>query len=309
MSNATQKKWLLIFNCQAAGLGKCLELLNSTLEVESYAAPEFAARQSELLERLPEFTRIIVEPTVEKNLKLELPEIAAIRRVPSFQFRGFHMDHVNLVTDGSQTGGPLAGNHSAICYAAFAFGLDIDQTIRLYRRGIYERLGYLNGWSQHRANFLARYRSHGLSLERYFLRWCRIPGGFSYVPSHPKIQCIRDIAEVLLADAGLGALKTEVLPHDNMANGVIFPVYPEIAVECGIAGDYNFKPPGRYRFMDLAEYVELSCAFYARCNEIVVPPAFQRTISKALALIAEMNSIKKAALRPHEELSLAQRRN
>ena len=39
-------------------------------------------------------------------------------RFPTFNFAGYHPDHCNLIANGSWSGGPLAGNHSALAYGA-----------------------------------------------------------------------------------------------------------------------------------------------------------------------------------------------
>lgn len=127
-----------------------------------------------------------------------------------------------------------------------------------------------------------------MTLDEQFVRWSRIRGGFAHVPSHPKMQCIKDIAEALIVDAGLPVQRTEVIPHDNLANGVIFPVYPEIASRLGTFGDYRFKPPRRYRFMNLDEFVSRSFEFYASCATIVVPDSFSALTANAAEVVADM---------------------
>ena len=54
-----------------------------------------------------------------------------------------------------------------------------------------------------------------------------------------------------------------LLPPDNLAQGVCFPVYPEIAERLGVEGGYAFKRQDGYRRFTLEEFVRGSFDLYA----------------------------------------------
>src|SRR3546814_6396142 len=80
----------------------------------------------------------------------------------------------------------------------------------------------------------------------YFNEWGR-QGAFMHTVNHPAVNCIRDVAKALLAESGMRPIDSCVLPHDNLLNSAIFPVYPEIGEVYGVSGSYNFKINGEYR--------------------------------------------------------------
>ena len=57
------------------------------------------------------------------------------------------------------------------------------------------------------------------------------------------------------AKAGCDTIDFGVAPHDNLLNGPIFPIYPEIAESLSVPGSYAFKVPGDYRLIDLKQFI------------------------------------------------------
>lgn len=290
MASLPKRKWLLLFNCQAAGLARCLTLLSNEVEVEFFEPPAFAAEADAILNRISSYDQIIIAPNVEASLNLELGNLGNLLRFPTFNFAGYHPDHCNLIANGSWSGGPLAGNHSALAYGAYSCGLSVEATISLYREEMFAALGYFDHWPCARDALIQRYRDYGFDIAPALIEWSRERGGFTYVPSHPKMMCLKSLAEVLLRQAGLGVTPTDVLPHDNMANGVIFPIYPFVGPRLGIIGSFQFKAPGHYRHMDLSEFIDKSFAFYKSCDRIEVPSPWKPLLSRVTSVLASEQS-------------------
>ena len=285
-SAARRQRWCVIFNCQAIGLSNCLSLLCDELDVEHYDPATFRQHRQAVHERLDSYDRVIAAPWVEAQYG-RLGERDNIWRVPSFNFTGYHPDHCNLAAGENLLGGPLKGNFSALSLAAFRCGLDEAQTVRLYSRTVFERLGFLSHWDATRDQFLAQFRNAGLDLSRAFVDWSR-SGPFAYIPTHPKIECLRDIAGALLDRAGLRHREAAWLPHDNIANGDWFPVYPEIASTIGVRGNYRFKPASRYQFLDLEEFVGLSFEFFRENDSVVPLKPYVNIVDRAMACIRDL---------------------
>ena len=102
------------------------------------------------------------------------------------------------------------------------------RTLALYREEIYAALGYLDRWDHARDRLLGTFRDHGFDISQPFIAWTR-GEPFMHSPNHPRIHCLRDVACGILARAGLEASYLASLPHDNLANGPIYPVYPRSA--------------------------------------------------------------------------------
>lgn len=277
--------WLLIFNCQAGGLGNCLTLLNRRITVDSYDPVSFNKKRDDILRRIDSYERIIIAPNVENSLELALGQRENVWRLPTFFFPGFHPDHCNLSSENGLLGGPLSGNFSVLSYAAFCCGLDERRAIRLFREDIYERMGYFSQWDVLRREFIARFKNAGFDIEGAFVDWTRHEN-FTYIPSHPNIRILRDIAKCVLKRAGLTSNDSSLLPHDSLANAVVFPVYPEIGSRLGVRGNYLFKPPMKYEFMDLEQFVAESFSFYRSCKNTPTKP-YEAIVARAIAVIGD----------------------
>lgn len=81
--------------------------------------------------------------------------------------------------------------------------------------------------------------------------------------NHPSINMLSDLARLMAQKAGLPVLDHSLLPHDNLANGPIFPVYAEIAMELGLTnGAYCFKAANQYTTLSLSEFIHGSFQKY-----------------------------------------------
>ena len=264
------------------GLSQCLNLLNDEITATHLDPINLMKEKEAVFARLDSYERILVAPWVETQFELDFGDHPNVWRVPSFNFPGYHPDHCNL----SEIGGPLRGNHSAIAFAAFRCGLDVKQTVALYRENIFAAMGYLDHWEAARAGFLARYTRAGFEMKQAFLEWSRC-GPFAYIPAHPRIACLRDLAKAVLVRADMEIKKTNVVPYDVMANAVIYPVYPEIASCLGIRGDYFFKLPTEYRLIGLREFIEGEFAFYQDCAGLVPTTPYEATVARAMSVIED----------------------
>lgn len=254
--------WLLIYNCQASGLGHCLNLMCGEIEVDHYDPTGFTAHRERILERLDSYERILVAPKLETRFEADLaPAKDRIWRLPTIYFDGYHPDICFVSAAEKNLDAVLGGYHSLIAYAAFRAGLSEDRTRALYTHATYAGLGYFQRWEAAWTRLLAAFGSHGFDLSGRRAEWSRA-GAFMHTVNHPRMHCLRNLALAILDRAGHKASYLEAMPHDNLANGPIYPVYPEIAVRLGIEGSYLFKPGGEYRYLQLDEFIAASFAIY-----------------------------------------------
>ncbi len=279
------RQWLLLFNCQAPGLANCLSLLSNDIEVEYHDTLTIGDNRQAILDSLDRYDRILVAPAIENLFELELGNRDNVWRLPNLHFAAFHPDACILAQEGELSTGPLGLYHSALAYAAFRAGMDEHRTAGVFSEASYLALGYFERWTSDRDPLLATFRNGGFDIAQAFMGWTR-RGCFMHTPNRPRIECLMDVARVVLARAGLPAAESAHMPVDNLANGPIFPVYPEIAARLGVSGSHWFKEEQRCAQMELAQYIAGCFAVYRRCDDIEATwPSFRGVIDKALAFV------------------------
>jgi hypothetical protein len=266
VSAPPKAKWLLLFNCQAQGLACCLELLHGNVEVESMHALAAREQLDGLYERIDDYERILIAPRVRDCVD---PRIAArdnVTWVPHVWFHGYHPDLCFLSFAAPLSTGPTGAYHSAIAYAAWRAGYDLPATLALYQGETFAALGYYDAWAPSREQLLSSYRAHGLDLEAAFVRWTR-SGPFMHAINHPKIGVLMDLARAVLRSLGVEPVESGLTPPDNLVNGPVFAVYPELGERLGVPGHYRFKTSDGWTTLDLAQYVEAARAVFAQAGD------------------------------------------
>ena len=279
-----RQRWLLTSNCQAMGLGNCLNLLSDEISVEYYDPANFRKQARSLQQRVTGFDRVLIAPQLEHSLGVDFGACGEIWRVPTIAFNAYHPDICYVEANDKPLKSPLGDYHSLIAYAAFRVGLDLKRTLALYREEIYAALGYLDRWDHARDRLLGTFRDHGFDISQPFIAWTR-GEPFMHSPNHPRIHCLRDVACGILARAGLEASYLASLPHDNLANGPIYPVYPEIGSRLGTHGDYLFKPGGTYQFLRHEAYLAACFDLYRSSPGTALNKAFAHRLEKAVEVV------------------------
>jgi hypothetical protein len=279
-----RQQWLLVYNCQVMGLGNCLNLMCDDIDVEYYDPAGYRKHARILQRRLDDFERVLVAPQLERSLDTDFSGHPGFWRVPTLSFNAYHPDICYLLESGKALKGALGDYHSLIAYAAFRAGLNERSTLALYRADVYAALGYFDRWDRARGTLLAAFAEQGLDISQHFMRWSR-NGPFMYSINHPRLPCVRDVARCVLARAGLEASYLDPMPHDNLANGPVYPIYPEIAARLGVEGSYLFKPGGKYEFIRLEAFVASSFQLYREHRDLVVRPEFAHLLEKAMPIV------------------------
>lgn len=279
-----RQKWLLLYNCQVLGLGNSLNMMCDEIDVEHYDPVGFRSKAADIIPRLRTFDRILVAPQLEHELEGKLDSCKTPSRIPTIAFNAYHPDICYLLASGNSLKGPLGDYHSVIAYAAFRAGLNEEATLQLFREGIYSELGYFNTWDSARETLLARFSHCGFDISPYFVQWCRT-GAFMYSVNHPRVNCVRDIARAILSEFGFQATYDDALPHDNLANGPIFPIYPPIAERLGVKGSYRFKLGGKYQYICLEQFITASHALYRDTPGIELHPAYAKAFPQSVKVM------------------------
>lgn len=258
-------------NCQVEGMVQCAAAALGFSPL--YLHPRRTSEQPELL------AEAISNADILFIFRREIPEVRELARscdrpdlpivaAPRLHFPGFHPDVTTPLKAGAKFLLPMGNLHSAILLAAFRHGLSVGQALTLFRDDVYEALGYYDAFSLATEALKAECGHAGIDVQPLMDKWMA-DAPFFYVPLHPKIAVLRDLALTQLQNAGLLEGGSNPPVDDELSRNLVWPVYPEIATRLGMTGDYIFRPrnrPGRddpaTAPMDLETFAERTFAAY-----------------------------------------------
>lgn len=201
------------------------------------------------------------------------------RFVPSITFSAFHPDITFAQVGGATVhGGQGAAWLSRIALWSFLEGLPADDAVRLFRRQVFEDLGYLDQYPISEEACRRQYEPLGFSISRW-LAECELLGPFMHGSNHPIAAAVCLLAQQLLDDFGGSSTPRRCRPEDALRYMTdyqatsVWPIYPPIAQRYGYRGGYLFKHHGDFRYLD--SHVRLS---YARWHEAGVTPESIRLV-------------------------------
>lgn len=184
---------------------------------------------------------------------------------PAIVHAGFQPDIIRPKVDKALVQGPMGSNHSALILHGYLSGLDETATAGLFRHEVFEPLGYYRARDESDAHMRKQFAKFGLHDESEL---APVLAGecFMHITIHPKLHVVSMLARLLLAKAGIvpEIRHPENFMADEMANNVVWPVYPEIAEQFGTAdGEYvfQFKPTPTGTF-GLEDFIARSFAAY-----------------------------------------------
>lgn len=256
-------KWLLVFNCTNIGLANCLRLLAADLEVEATDYGSFRRESADYRKRLGDFELVITAPHFVSNEHIDFRSARALQTLPTIYFDAYHPDLCYLSTEAGILKGPLGDYHSKIITAAYQHGVAERDVRGLFSRQHYRAFGYLDRWARGKQRLLDGFTDAGCPVDHCFSRWSA-RGTFMHSVNHPSIHVLYDVACVLLDKHGIGYQRSGLLPHDNLLNGPVWPVFDEIAESLSVPGSYQFKLPKQYRCIGLDEFIARSYAMLAQ---------------------------------------------
>ena len=257
---SVKERWALISNCQTYGLAHSLQLQAEGVTVEPVDVAQFGQQLAHHNARLPEYDRVLVGRSALDVAGADFARARRVDEVPELAFPAYHPDMTYVVSDGQLLNGPLDVYHSTIAFVAHSRGRSVADTLPLFNGATYAASGYLDRWTRDRDGLIAHYAALGLDVGQAVRGWGR-RGAFMYSTNHPRIHVLYDIARIYLEREGYSPRVSDVLPHDNLANGGAFAVYPEVGDALGVPGAYLFKRAWEYTQIGLEEYV-------ARCFEV-----------------------------------------
>jgi hypothetical protein len=274
------ENWLVIAGCTSLLMANSLTLLSRQKNVEWMVIQDVKKNRAKINEELSKYEHIFIADQFVDTCREILPSLKDFITVPLIEYHALHPD---LCYAGIQSG--IGDYHSIICVAGFLSGLSISKTIELYSDQTYEKAGYYSLAASEDAALVAHCQKYGYDIRPAFRRW-GLRESFMYSINHPKVQCVYDIASLAMEKTGQSPIPSQLLPQDYLANGSIFPVYPEIAERFGFPGSLSFKRHGSYSVLSLEEFVASSFRAYQEAGAgLAVAPAFTQRFAAVRNLL------------------------
>ncbi|AHE56567.1 WcbI family polysaccharide biosynthesis putative acetyltransferase [Sphingomonas sanxanigenens] len=266
------EQWLVISNCQTFGLANCLQAQVSDVQVTGVDTLLFNSDPDRFNATMDKYSTLFIADGVKGEIaSARIDAIPDHVALPMVTCRVFHPDLVYLQHDGRPVVGPVGDYHSAIAYACFRAGMSVADTVLRFNGSFLERCGYMAMWLPERDRLVEDLATFGLDVAAPIRTWGRHEA-FMFSINHPRIHVLHDIAAELLRAQGRPPFPGGIIPHDNLATGAAFAVYPEIGETLGVAGSYVFKDVGSYRPVDLEGFVAGCFASYERIGAAAIAP-------------------------------------
>jgi hypothetical protein len=259
VANTDDMKIIIVGSCQSAGVANCLSLLLPDHQIElrpgDADVSDLAASDVILLQSGTKAAFTDQELTPAKIIEW-----------PLIIFSGFHPDIVYI---DPAIHSPTGGWHSSICLASWKSGLSVDATQSLFRKDVFEALGFFDHYEQSKAWLMSHLDQTGFPGRKLVEKWCA-SGCFMYGINHPKLNVLSDLALVIADKLGFepDLRNPEEYIFDNMLMSASWPVYPPVSEALGLGpSQYRFKeqnPAGWRvgRVHDLTSFIRASFEIY-----------------------------------------------
>lgn len=262
-------KIAVLFNCQGHGLAAALQAMLPDAEVDYFSLQQ-DAESAAIAAGLLAYDHVISAPVGRAAGKLSNRNVRRTVRhfvvLPALGFRAFYPDQTYVQHHGSALSGPTGHYHSRIAVAGFLAGLSVAETVALYNRLAFARLGYLDMYEAELSLVGERFAEHGLNAADMLAR-LRLGGCFMHSINHPKPAALVELA--LLACGAIGAtpraIAAESVPDFLRGHGA-HPVFEEVAAAIGIAPEGMFHAgalhTAEFRPISTQDFVAGSFAAY-----------------------------------------------
>ena len=224
-------KAVIVGNCQIDAIANCMRAMNPTLDIDSIGVEAIEKNAADTRDRLRSSDLVFLQ-TIAKN---RFPEIFSedserVLLFPRIYFAAYHPDILYLRSASRLVATPLGDYNSKLVLVGYLNGLTARETIDLFSRDIFRRVGYLDAWDSAVSVFLNETRQASLALDEAPLKWSR-SGCFMHSINHPKLHVLADLARLMLIAKGLKIRTShpENYVRDHLLDGPVWPVYPEIA--------------------------------------------------------------------------------
>jgi hypothetical protein len=263
----------VVANCQAQGIVACLRALLPTLSIDPFYLNRLTTQQlrRDAIVSLKRYDLILSQnmtharfgPFTREGMERRFSNIVFF---PQIIFRGFHPDDSDLEHNGRRLRSPLDNHHSLLLAATFRMNIAPERAVDLFNAYIFARLEYFDEYDLAKSSLVSYAGTLGYDLASSIDEWKR-SGPFMYLPTHPSLRVLSDIAGKVVAKAGIPVTGSIENLSDILMSGLILPVYPALAKRLGFTGSTSIrlgarKGSGPDDKLSLAEFARQSYRLY-----------------------------------------------
>ena len=188
------------------------------------------------------------------------------KQYTNLYFTGYHPDLTYYGDRGVRLQSAMGDYNSRIALISYLQGVSIDETTKRFNDATYQRLGYYDQFQASHDELLRRDEANDVRFAADFFAVAKrsLP---LYTVNHPTATALASLAEMIAQAAGQDrpAIDPDFV-RNPLAEGSIWPVYPEIASALGLeySGGTTFYPSFNEERppMSLRDFVALSFERY-----------------------------------------------
>ena len=277
MGRTPQLRVAIVGWCQVASLAVAIEHFLPDARVKAWHVgvhpPE---SEEEIAAQLADYDLVISQMDdgdgtgvlALSRLRETIPKLVFL---PLLVFRGFQPDCIYLHSPRrGMVKGYLGDMHSAIIAGSYVLGAPEHRVPALFNSLTFAALGYFQAFAVARQHLIERFHSHGFDLTSQIDVWQQRYGAFMYLPLHPKLNVIQELARIILRDSGLDGRNFDVpiAREDPLGYSAQWPTYPDLARRLSVPGSMTFVRPiygleaGGARELALHQLVQHSYRIY-----------------------------------------------
>lgn len=288
---APAARLVVLGNCQAYVMAKCLRALNPGFEVTAVGWAELKSdaqvqRTADVLEGVD---AVITQPNTNPRFgPLTTKSVGGRARrtlfFPAVNFTGFHPD-VLFAPQRRRLPSLIGEWHSVLILAGYRLGLPPERTAELFNAYVYGALGYFDEYAKAEQFLFQRARQVGWEIAADLETW-RGASPFVHTPNHPKVVVMMSLARRACASLDLEVDPAAGPPPDPLKRFGQWPIYPEVGKRMGLPGELVFVSSYKEgRAFALDEAIDWFYDAYANTSPEMLD--FPRVEAIACALRAE----------------------
>ncbi|WP_320200487.1 GSCFA domain-containing protein [Agrobacterium sp. rho-13.3] len=250
-------------NCQVETLARAADTMarNAVVKAKEVHSFEFDYRAE-----FSGYDVVFAQLPVFERASLAEGLSAQLVKLPRLSFNGFHPDDCYVNYNGKRAHSPCGALHSKIIFGAWFHGIARDDVESLFCNSTFEALKFSQFFDKAVKALYSEGDQCDIDLRPLFADWMKGRSPFMLTMNHPKAEPLIDLAQIVIAKAGIDFIRSDFDLMHNLARYVISPVFPEIAARHGMRGSSVYKRDERLRggsgLFPLKQFIEHSYDIY-----------------------------------------------
>ena len=260
MLDRSSKSVRVLGNCQVGGLTTALKFLVPDVK---FSRKLVTGERGKLKRELLKLSRrkLMIQDSVlrivlsDETLQELLPEEYIV--YPTITFSAFHPDTQYIFCEERVIKNGLGSDwNSRILVWAYLNELTVDESLLLFDKETYKKLGYMDEWSNSTEELRRTFEDCSFDYSQW-IRGVQRGGQFMYGINHPMPVALTYLARQLAEREFPSHARSLREPKDYLSH-IVWPVYPEIGDHLGVEGSYHWRVARKHA--SLTEFIELCFA-------------------------------------------------